>query len=241
MLLCGASLKKPASSKKLLQLAFCKQRTAVMYNIPYFKEQEPEVILKFIQEHPFATMIGCNENQKPVATQVPVFLEQQNQRMVLTGHIMKGTDHHLAFTKNPNVLFVFTGPQAYVSATWYEHTNQASTWNYFSVHVSGRLRFLDEEGLIAVLKKTSLHFENYNTQSPTTFDNLPEDYRNKLLKAIVAFEVAVEKMENVCKLSQNKDEKTYLNIIEQLNDNDAVSRSVAAEMTKRRAQLFPPK
>jgi transcriptional regulator len=167
-----------------------------------------------------------------------VFIEERDGRMYLSGHIMKNNDHHKAFEKNPNVLCVFTGHHTYVSATWYKNPQQASTWNYMSVHVTGTIRFLDRQGLEDVLRKTSLHFENNNPHSSTVFDNLPVDYREPLLKAIVAFEVEVEKMENVFKLSQNRDEESYHNIIEKLENSDADSKTIAEEMKKRASQLF---
>jgi len=209
-----------------------------MYNLPYFKENDQHVVLDFIHQHPFAFIAGCDENNKPVATQIPVFIEERDGKLFLSGHIMKQTDHHKAFEKNPHVLCVFTGHHSYVSASWYSNPHQASTWNYMSVHVNGQLRFLDEQALIEVLKKTSLHFENYNSESPTTFDNLPAEYTSRLMKAIVAFEVEVEAIDNVFKLSQNRDKESYQHIIEKLETQDADGKIIAAEMRKREERLF---
>jgi len=211
-----------------------------MYNLPYFKEKTQQVVLDFIHQHPFSFICGCDENGKPVATQIPVFIEERAGKLFMTGHIMKQTDHHKAFEKNANVLCVFTGHHSYVSASWYSNPNQASTWNYMSVHVKGQLRFLDEQGLIDVLKKTSLHFENNNPHSPTTFDNLSEEYRTRLMKAIVAFEVEVEEIDNVFKLSQNRDKESYRHIIEKLEVQDADGKTIAEEMKKRETNLFGP-
>lgn len=210
-----------------------------MYNLPYFKESDQKTVLDFIHRHPFAFIAGCDENNKPVATQIPVFIEERERKLFLSGHMMKQTDHHKAFEKNPEVLCVFTGHHTYVSATWYANPHQASTWNYMSVHVKGQLKFLSEEALIDVLKKTSLHFENGNTHSTTVYDNLPEDYRNPLLKAIVAFEVEVQSIDNVFKLSQNRDKESYQHIIEKLEEQDADAKTIAKEMTNRIGKLFP--
>jgi transcriptional regulator len=210
-----------------------------MYNLPYFKENDQQVVLDFIHQHPFAFIAGCDENNKPVATQIPVFIEERGGKLYLSGHMMKQTDHHKAFEKNPNALCVFTGHHTYVSATWYADPNQASTWNYMSVHVKGQLKFLNEEALMEVLKKSSLHFENGNHHSSTVYDNLPEDYRNKLIKAIVAFEVEVESIDNVFKLSQNRDKESYQHIVEKLSEQDADGKTIAEEMNKRIDQLFP--
>jgi transcriptional regulator len=152
--------------------------------------------------------------------------------------MMRNTDHHKAFEKNHNVLCVFTGHHTYVSATWYSDPNQASTWNYMSVHAKGRISFLAEEALVDVLRKTSLHFEKGNTDSSTVFDNLPEDYRGRLMKAIIAFEIEVEEISNVFKLSQNRDKESYRNIIGKLKEQDADGKTIACEMEKRETKLF---
>jgi len=196
--------------------------------------------MDFIHRHPFAFIAGCDEGTKPVATQIPVFIEEREGRLFLTGHMMRKTDHHKAFVKNSAVLCVFTGAHAYVSATWYSNSHQASTWNYMSVHVRGEMSFLDEQGLMSVLQKTSLHFEN-NTETSTVYDRLSDEYKVPLLKAIVAFEIAVNEIDNVFKLSQNHNEETYQNIIEKLSQQDNDAAKVAEEMEKRKDSLYSKK
>ena len=107
-----------------------------------------------------------------------------------------------------------------------------------SVHVKGKLTFLNDEALVDILKKTSLHFEGGDRQSTTVYDNLPEDYRNKLMKAIVAFEVEVASIDNVFKLSQNRDKESYQHIVEKLRSGDQDGKTIAGEMEKRKKDLF---
>lgn len=209
-----------------------------MYNLPYFKEQDDEAVLEFMRKHPFVFLSGVDADNKPVASQVPVFIDEKDGKLFLTGHIMKNTDHHKAFDKNPNVLAVFTGPHTYVSATWYDDPHQASTWNYMSVHAKGTLRFGDYNDLVAILKRLTLFYENNNTASTTVFDNLPSEYTEKLMKAIVAFEVEITSIDNVFKLSQNRNEKSFHNIIEKLKGQGSDGEFIAEEMKKRQQQLF---
>jgi transcriptional regulator len=210
-----------------------------MYNLPYFKDKDQQTVLEFIHHHPFAFIAGCDGSNKPIATQIPVFIEEREGKLYMTGHMMKQTDHHKAFEKNPNVLCVFTGNHTYVSATWYSDPHQASTWNYMSVHVKGQLCFLNDKGLVDVLRKTSLHFEKGNTGSSTVFDNLSEEYTGKLMKAIVAFEVEVQEIDHVFKLSQNRDRESYQHIMEKLSAQDEDGKVIADEMKKRMTSLFP--
>jgi transcriptional regulator len=205
-----------------------------MYDLSYFKEEDKAVVLQFMKQHPFAFLSGCDENNKPVATQIPMFIDEKNDKLFLSGHIMKNTDHHKAFLHNANVLVVFTGAQTYVSAGVYDNPNQASTWNYISVHAKGILSFLDHEALLHILKRTTDHFDGSDPNSPSSFDNLPEAYVQHLSKAIVAFEIEVKEIDNVFKLSQNRNEKSYHNIIEALHERkDAQSEIIAKEMEKR--------
>ncbi|HEY0677679.1 MAG TPA: FMN-binding negative transcriptional regulator [Chitinophagaceae bacterium] len=208
-----------------------------MYSLPYFKEHDPAVIMDFMRHHPFAMLMGCADN-KPVATQIPVLLDQRDDKLFLRGHMMRQTDHHKAFENNPQVLAVFTSPHTYVSASWYENPHQGSTWNYISVHARGTMKFLDANGLIDVLKKTTLHFENNNPSSPTVFDNLPEEYTSKMMKAIIAFEIEVTEIENVFKLSQNRDEKSFHTIMGKLQQQGNEGAYIAGQMQRIEQELF---
>ncbi len=152
---------------------------------------------------------------------------------------MKNTDHHKALLHNQNVLVVFTGKHTYVSGTWYSNPHTPSTWNYMSVHAKGIIRFLDDAALTDVLRMITLHFENHNKNSATIFDNLPAEYTQKLMKAIVAFEIEVTEMNHVFKLSQDRDEQSYHNIIEKLKEQGEEGKVIAAEMEKRTKELFP--
>ena len=211
-----------------------------MYNLSYFKEDEQQVLLQFLNDHPFAFLTGSNSTGKQVATQIPILVEERSGEWYLQGHIMRKTDHHKALIENPQVLAVFTGPHSYVSASWYTNPQIGSTWNYMSVHIKGNIRFLPEEDLISFMQKLTLKFEGNDTNSPTVYDNLPNEFLNKMLPAIVAFEIKVEEMENVFKLSQNRDEESYRNIIARLEEQGGNGSLVAIEMKKRMEQLFPP-
>jgi len=208
-----------------------------MYNLPYFKEKDQQVVLDFIRKHPFAFIAGCSEDGKPVATQIPVFIDERDGTLFLSGHMMRNTDHHKAFVHNANILAVFTGAHTYVSASWYEDKKQGSTWNYISVHAKGVLKFLDDQALLDVLKRTTNHFEN-NPYSGANFEDLSAEYVDRMAKAIIAFEVEILQIDNVFKLSQNRDEKSYHNIMEKLEVQDADGKYIAGEMKQRTSQLF---
>jgi transcriptional regulator len=210
-----------------------------MYDLPYHKAKNDEVIKEFVDQYPFAFVSGCDENNRPVATQLPIFFEDRGNKKVLRGHLMKNTDHHRAFVQNENVLAVFTGKHTYVSGTWYSNPHTPSTWNYMSVHARGVMKFLDDQALEDVLRMTSLHFEGQNSESATVFDNLPKAYLQRMMGAVVAFEIEVTNLDTVFKLSQDRDAESYRTIIEKLKAQDEDGRVMAHEMEKRAKELFP--
>lgn len=210
-----------------------------MYHFSYFKESDQQRILEFIDQYPFALLTGSFLSGDQVATQIPFLMEMRNGELYLQGHIMRNTDHHKALLENPKALVLFTGPNCYVSASWYSNQQSGSTWNYMSVHVRGEIRFMKDDELVQFMKKLTLKFEKGNAESKTIYDNLPDSYLSKMMPAIIGVEIKADKMDNVFKLSQNRDEESYLNIIKNLEQQDGYSRAIAEEMKKRKASLFP--
>lgn len=208
-----------------------------MYKLPYFIASDKEEVLAFVKEHPFAFICGNNADGFPAATQIPVFIDERNEKLYLSGHIMKNTDHHKVLTENNNVLVVFSGASTYVSASWYENKHRASTWNYQSVHLKGTLTFQDEEALMNILKRTTDYFEN-NPNSGANYTDIEKDYIDKMKNAIIAFEIEIKEMDHVFKLSQNHNEKDYDNIIKELKLKGGESKVVGEIMENRKHKVF---
>lgn len=203
-----------------------------MYKFSYFTEQDQAKVMAFMKENPFAVITGFGE-QYPVATHIPLEVETRDDGiLLLSGHMMKKTDHHTAFAKNDNVLAIFNGPHTHVSASWYTNPSMGSTWNYMVVHAKGKIQFTDEQGTYNAVKAITEKYEG--SESTSSFHNLSNDYVQQMVKAIVGFTIEVESIDNVFKLSQNRDKISKQNIIEQLNKRgDDDSRAIAKEIEKR--------
>lgn len=202
-----------------------------MYKLPYFTEDNDELVFEFMQKNSFAIITGF-DGDSPVATHVPLDIKKVNGRIVLTGHIMKNTDHHNAFVRNENVLVIFNGPHCYVSASWYTTKNVASTWNYIDVQAKGKIKFTEEEGTRKIIEALTGQYEDASSEA--AFNKLSNEYVDKLIKAIIGFTIEVETIGNVFKLSQNRDTASRKNIIANLEArNDSESGAIALEMKKR--------
>ena len=202
-----------------------------MYKFPYFTEADEEKVFELMQKTTFSLITGIYNNF-PVATHVPLEVKRHNGKIILTGHIMKGTDHHKAFLENENVLVIFSGPNCYVSASWYVNKNVASTWNYMDVHVKGKIKLTGSDETKKIIENITNKYEQ--PESEAAFNKLPKEYVDRLSKAITGFNIEVESIDNVFKLSQNHDEITRKQIIENLKKlNDHNSCEIAKEMEKR--------
>lgn len=203
-----------------------------MYKLAHFTETDNNAVIEFMKENSFAIITAIGETY-PVATQVPLFIDiNEEGKIFLTGHIMRKTDHHKAFEKNDQVLVLFTGPHTYVSASWYTTPQTASTWNYMTVHAKGKITLLDEAATYKAIKDITEKYEGKETAA--AFHKMDEGYIAAMLKAIIAFSIEVESIDNVFKLSQNRDEQSKKNIIEALQQRpDDNSKMIAAEMIKR--------
>ncbi len=207
-----------------------------MYNVSYFKASEDSEVLAFMKAHPFVTICGLDKNSFPVATHVPVLIMERAGKCFLQAHIMRKQDHHLAFIENPNVLVIFQGANAYVSSSWYDNDDRGSTWNYQAVHAKGVLRFLSELELFELLSNLTAHFEK-DPDSRSQVKHLSQDYMQSNMKAIIALEIEILDLQHVFKMSQNRNKKSYHNIIEELEKGDLASIIVAEEMKKFTPQI----
>lgn len=203
-----------------------------MYNISYFKANNQEEVFAFMQANPFVTICGVNENGLPIAAQVPILIKKEDDKLIISGHLMRKQDHTNAFEKNNNVLVIFSAPSAFVSASWYKEKGIASTWNYQTVHAIGKMEMKDDAHLYQLLTDLTMHFEK-DPNAPTQVKNLDPEYVQQNMKAIVSFDIEVTELKNVFKLSQNRDEESHQNIQKELSKGGAACQYMAAAMKRK--------
>ncbi len=199
-----------------------------MYIHSYSHVTDSKEVFDFINENGFATMVSTVEG-KLWASHIPLVLSKDG--MELTGHVSRGNKAWHNFKEHTEVMCVFQGPHAYISSSWYDHEN-VSTWNYLAVHVSGNIKIQEDEELLASLKDLTNKYEKYS-QKPVTVEEMDKKYLERELKGIVGVSIKITQVEASFKLSQNRDDKNYQEIIRQLRlKGDASSIEMADEMTR---------
>ena len=172
-----------------------------------FSEANPERATRLISAYPLASLITI-AGQTPYISHVPLLLERPTGLPAaaiegkLIGHLARANPHAEALADNPDCLAIFRGPDAYISPTLYDSPG-VPTWNYTAVHIRGRARIISELGALeSLLRRATNHFEARNAGA-WTFD-LQGTRRDRLLSAIIGFEITIETAEAKFKLSQNR-------------------------------------
>jgi transcriptional regulator len=202
-----------------------------MYIHKFYREENREKIIEFLHQNDFATLVAY-DGEKPVAGHLLMEIMEEGEKLFVNGHMSKANDLWKLLDKNPEVLVIFQGPHTYISPTWYNHVN-VPTWNYQSVHVYGKPQVItDKNRSYQVLSRL---MDRYEPQGPASMRALPQDFVQKEMKGIVAFQIEVTKIEASYKLSQNRDDESYQNIVTQLEKRtDTLSHGVAAAMRQKR-------
>ena len=202
-----------------------------MYIPELYKNENQEDIQNFIHQNGFGILVNQTDG-KLWATHIPLLLEEKDGKQLLVGHVSRENPQAESFKTNDDVLAIFSGAHTYISSSWYDHEN-VPTWNYLAVHVYGKVQLHSLKETIEALKRLVNKYEA-KAEKPVRVEDLSE---KTMLQArgIVSFEIEITAIEAKKKLSQNRDDKNYQNIISKLeNSNDFQSNEVAKEMKKNR-------
>lgn len=201
-----------------------------MYIPPYYKEDDQGKLLEFMKVHNFALLVS-SANNAPVATHLPFVIEQRENKIFLISHMAKANPQWKTFSNN-DLLIVFQGPHAYISPSHYEKQQNVPTWNYIAIHAYGKAKLIEDPEDVFNLMERTIH--NFEKDFYKQWKSLDSNYVNGMLKAIIAFEIEVTKLEGKFKLSQNKTKNEQQNIISSLEkSDDSVQKELVKEMKKK--------
>lgn len=185
-------------------------------------------IVEFMQRFSFATIITATNNY-PVATHLPFVVTVLDNTIILTSHFAKANDQWRQIENN-KILVIFSEPHAYISTKNYEKEMDVPTWNYIAVHAYGQGKiYTATDEVYQLLEKT---IDNYDADYKQQWYNLPEDYKLRMSKGIVGFEIIVTDLEAKKKISQNRSETEQKNIINALTNSTATNEKLIADYMK---------
>ncbi len=197
-------------------------------------EDDEDVLHQFMRDYNFAILVSQHEGQL-AATHLPVLLDsERGEHGVLIAHVARANPQWKSFESDQEVMVIFQGPHAYVSPSWYETHPSVPTWNYAIVHAYGIPRIVeDQERLYGMLD--SLVHRHEDPRNPSwDMHTLPEDYMDKMMQAVVGFEIEITRLEGKYKLSQNRSETDQHNVVENLSQSAYPSDVQTADLMRQR-------
>lgn len=185
-----------------------------MYTPAYFKADDPAQLAAMMRRHSFATLVTSGERGL-FATHVPFLYDAEpGPHGVLLTHLARANPQWQEFAAGREVMVIFQGEHGYISPSWYVSAGPSvPTWNYEAVHAHGVPRILEEARAADLLLRTVAHYER-----PGSGYAVPPDFLQKSVKAIVALEIPVARLEGKFKLSQNRSAEDVQAAIHGLED-----------------------
>jgi transcriptional regulator len=178
-----------------------------MYIPPAFREDDLAALHAMVRQARLANLVTATA-EGLLATPLPLFLvAEEGERGTLYGHVARANPQW-KLPPAGDAMALFTGPEAYVSPSWYpskqEHGKVVPTWNYVAVQAHGPVEFFeDAERLLGVVTRlTELHEQG--RAAPWAVTDAPDAFIRAQLKGIVGLRLPVARWEGKRKMSQNR-------------------------------------
>lgn len=206
-----------------------------MYLPTLYREQDRQKILTFLRENDFAIFVTY-DGERPIATHAPTeVVENEDGTLTVYTHISRANPQWKnlsALAPGQECLMIFTGPHAYISPRWYNHVN-VPTWNYTMIHLYGKPVVMDDDEFRGLLSRLIQRHEAANPEY--RLESLPPEFVQKEMRGAVGIKMEVTRIDAGFKLSQNRNDEDYQNIIAELEKRpDEMSHGVGKAMKEKR-------
>lgn len=168
-----------------------------MYVPAHTAEHNVAALRALIDRHPLGALVRAGADGLD-ADHLPFQLVDG----CLRAHVARANP--LAGTDGLPVIVLFRGASDYISPLSYDLAARGGravpTWNYEVVHVHGRLRTVDDgEWIMAHMRAAT---DRREWPQGWKIDDAPPDYIDKLLRATVGIEIAIERIEGKFKMGR---------------------------------------
>jgi transcriptional regulator len=211
-----------------------------VYNPQHFREERIEILHGLIRAHSLATLVTLNASGLE-ASHVPLLLDPDPApRGTLRGHFSRANPQWRDFSADVPALAIFSGPQHYVSPSWYpskrEHGRVVPTWNYAVVHAYGPLRLIEDEERLRGIVRELTRTHEAGSERPWNVEDAPKEFVDGQLKAIIGIEMAIERLEGKWKVSQNRPEADRAGVAAALRSLGGAESAAMGDLVDRAAE-----
>jgi transcriptional regulator len=174
------------------------------YPPKHHQEDRFENALELIKMYPLATVITSSSN-KVLSTHIPLVYSEKGTLGTLVGHLDKFNPQINHFEdKDHDLEIIFHGPEVYISPSKYS-TTQLPTWNYFKVHLRGKIILKKEPQDVKESLITMTAFLEGEKPNYVLDENNPR--MHAALDYIVGFHIKISSWEGKYKISQDKNKE----------------------------------
>lgn len=192
-----------------------------------YRSEDYDLMREIIKENSFALLISSVDKIR--ATHSMMMLNEDDpENAYIETHISRANPQAKTLKNGDEVLCDFLGAHTYISSSWYDHIN-VSTWNYEAVQVYGKLEIMNHNELYAHLDKLTYKYESFQ-QCPMMVKDMGREFVEKEMKGAFGIKILPTEIFIKQKLSQNRKETDYSNIISQLEQSDDNARKIAEKM-----------
>lgn len=209
-----------------------------MYVPAHFAVGDLDKVAAFVDRAGAADLVTF-DGTRPIATFLPVIWERAEAgHGRLLGHIALNNPQWCTTNADIPALAIVHGPDTYISPAWYqstrEHGRTVPTWNYTTVHLTGKLTFhRDADWLRDVVTRLTERHEA-DRASRWWVSDAPEKFIEGQLRAIVGVEMRIDQIEAKEKLSQNRTPQDRANVIVALASEPGRQAQAVAELMEQR-------
>ncbi|MGB7547123.1 MAG: FMN-binding negative transcriptional regulator [Terracidiphilus sp.] len=176
-----------------------------MYTPKFNQVSGRDTLIEAMRAYSFAILFSAQSGPEsaasPVATHLPLVVQDEGEHGTLEGHFARANRHWQSLAGR-ETLIVFPGPHSYVSPTLYTDPLSVPTWNYIAIHAYGTMQLVeDEPGKDALLESLIAQHEPAFVED---WRGLPEGFRRTMLAGIVGFRIPIARIEGKFKISQNR-------------------------------------
>lgn len=190
-----------------------------------YRSEDVSLLKKIINENAFGLLISNKE--KLSATHAMFLINESGSDFKLESHISRVNPQAKLLENGDEVLCDFLGAHTYISSSWYEKIN-VSTWNYQAVQIRGTVQVMNDEELYHHLEQLTDKYES-SQQCPMQVKKMGDDFVKKEMKGAFGMFIIPTEINIANKLSQNRNDKDYDNIIKTLNQSDDRNANLMAD------------
>jgi len=197
-----------------------------------FRVDDRQTILAFMRQYDFAAVVTSSESGL-LASHIPIVVRENGDEVTIAGHLALANEHWKSMDGQTESMVIFSGPHAYISPSWYVSAGMVPTWNYTVVHAYGRPTANTTPTFLRGVVEELTQRQEEHRERPWTTERLPGESYDKLLGAIVGFEMRLDRCEAKFKLGQNRAEADRTGAAAGLDREQSAASAALAEFMRR--------